>query len=193
MSTPRKVVNHGLETLQIKMDSILNKFASLHRQDTNSTNLHSQVPHHRCICIDSVFYLFPRFQDYDVSEKLNYLTGMFNSQADLIQDTRSLLINSSIMHISHDNDELKQSVRIADNELKIIMLLDQVKFLKIHFIKEKCYLFIHNQCLLVFWFCQGITLLTKKLIDHLFPNLFAFLLSSPRVSAPEKLLFLQGV
>ena len=52
---------------------------------------------------------------------------MFLQQADLLQDTRSLLINSSIMQISQDNDELKQSVRIADNELKIIMLTDQVK------------------------------------------------------------------
>ena len=51
---------------------------------------------------------------------------MFLQQADLLQDTRSLLINSSIMQISQDNDELKQSVRIADNELKIIMLTDQV-------------------------------------------------------------------
>ena len=52
---------------------------------------------------------------------------MFLQQADLLQDTRSLLINSSVMQISQDNDELKQSVRIADNELKIIMLTDQVQ------------------------------------------------------------------
>ena len=56
---------------------------------------------------------------------------MFLQQADLLQDTRSLLINSSIMQISQDNDELKQSVRIADNELKIIMLTDQVHRIKV--------------------------------------------------------------
>ena len=56
---------------------------------------------------------------------------MFLQQADLLQDTRSLLINSSIMQISQDNDELKQSVRIADNELKIIMLTDQVHRIRI--------------------------------------------------------------
>lgn len=51
---------------------------------------------------------------------------MFMNQAELIEDTRSLIINSSILQISQDNDELQQSVRIADNELKIIMLTDQV-------------------------------------------------------------------
>ena len=61
-----------------------------------------------------------------VLSNLTYLNNMFLQQADLLQDTRSLLINSSIMQISQDNDELKQSVRIADNELKIIMLTDQV-------------------------------------------------------------------
>lgn len=59
---------------------------------------------------------------------------MFGQQADLIEDTRSLLINSSIMQISHDNDDLKQAVRIADNELKIIMLIDQVEMI---FYQEK--------------------------------------------------------
>ena len=62
----------------------------------------------------------------NIEAKLSYLDGMFNSQADLLEDTRSLLINSSILHIHQENQELKQSVRIADNELKIIMLIDQV-------------------------------------------------------------------
>ena len=65
-----------------------------------------------------------------VEAKLSYLDGMFNSQADLLEDTRSLLINSSILHIHQENQELKQSVRIADNELKIIMLIDQVSTLE---------------------------------------------------------------
>jgi hypothetical protein len=51
---------------------------------------------------------------------------MFENQSELLHNTRSMLINSSIMQITQDNDELKQSVRIADNELKIIMLTDQV-------------------------------------------------------------------
>ena len=69
------------------------------------------------------------FQNYanpSILSNLTYLNDMFLHQADLLQDTRSLLINSSITQISQDNDELKQSVRIADNELKIIMLTDQV-------------------------------------------------------------------
>ena len=70
----------------------------------------------------------------NVEAKLSYLDGMFNSQADLLEDTRSLLINSSILHIHQENQELKQSVRIADNELKIIMLIDQVRTFPMHFI-----------------------------------------------------------
>ena len=61
-----------------------------------------------------------------VEAKLTYLDGMFNSQADLLEDTRSLLINSSILNIHQENQELKQSIRITENELKIIMLIDQV-------------------------------------------------------------------
>lgn len=65
-------------------------------------------------------------QDVRVVSNLTYLNEMFMNQAELIEDTRSLIINSSILQISQDNDELQQSVRIADNELKIIMLTDQV-------------------------------------------------------------------
>jgi hypothetical protein len=39
-------------------------------------------------------------------QKLIDLNERFNDQADLIQDTRSLLLNSSILQISHDNDEV---------------------------------------------------------------------------------------
>ena len=69
---------------------------------------------------------FQDSNDSSILSNLAYLNDMFLNQADLLQDTRSLLINSSIMQIGHENDELKQSVRIADNELKIIMLTDQV-------------------------------------------------------------------
>ena len=55
-----------------------------------------------------------------------YLTRMMDEQAELLHNTRSLVINSSILHLRKDNDELKQSVRIAENEMKIIMLTDQV-------------------------------------------------------------------
>ena len=72
----------------------------------------------------------------NVEAKLSYLDGMFNSQADLLEDTRSLLINSSILHIHQENQELKQSVRIADNELKIIMLIDQVRTFPMHKVFE---------------------------------------------------------
>ena len=56
------------------------------------------------------------------------MESKFQAQSELLQDTRSLLLNSSILQIRNDNDELKQAVRIADNELKIIMLIDQVSF-----------------------------------------------------------------
>ena len=42
----------------------------------------------------------------EVMQKLIDLNERFNDQADLIQDTRSLLLNSSILQISHDNDEV---------------------------------------------------------------------------------------
>ena len=42
----------------------------------------------------------------EVLQKLIDLNERFNDQADLIQDTRSLLLNSSILQISHDNDEV---------------------------------------------------------------------------------------
>ena len=80
-------------------------------------------------CLMFTFSSLVKFQDSNDSSILSnlaYLNDMFLNQAELLQDTRSLLINSSVMQIGHENDELKQSVRIADNELKIIMLTDQV-------------------------------------------------------------------
>ena len=61
-------------------------------------------------------------------EKVLDLNEKFIKQEDQIEDTRRLLLNSSILQITNDNDELKKAVRIADNELKIIMLIDQVHF-----------------------------------------------------------------
>ena len=49
-------------------------------------------------------------------QRLVDLNEMFNDQAELIQDTRSLLLNSSILQISHDNDEVSlrtQKIRIC--------------------------------------------------------------------------------
>ena len=56
-----------------------------------------------------------------------YLIHMIDEQAELLHNTRSLLINSTILRLRKDNDELRTTVRIADNEMKIIMLTDQVK------------------------------------------------------------------
>ena len=69
-----------------------------------------------------------------ILKKVSELDERFNEQADELRETRSILLNSSIMHISQDNDELKKAVRIADNELKIIMLIDQVSILVIRYV-----------------------------------------------------------
>ena len=46
-----------------------------------------------------------------------------------LHETRSILLNTSLSKVKAENDELRQSVRIADNELKIIGLREEVIFL----------------------------------------------------------------
>ena len=43
-----------------------------------------------------------------------------------MHETRSILLNTSLSKVKAENDELRQSVRIADNELKIIGLREEV-------------------------------------------------------------------
>ena len=43
-----------------------------------------------------------------------------------LHETRSILLNTSLSKVKAENDELRQSVRIADNELKIIGLREEV-------------------------------------------------------------------
>ena len=61
------------------------------------------------------------------------LTDLYTKLADqekLLHETRSTLLNTSLSNVKAENDELRQSVRIADNELKIIGLREEVSLLK---------------------------------------------------------------
>ena len=49
-------------------------------------------------------------------------------QENALHETRSILLNTSLSKVKAENDELRQSVRIADNELKIIGLREEVIF-----------------------------------------------------------------
>ena len=63
------------------------------------------------------------------------LSDLYTKLADqekLLHKTRSTLLNTSLSNVKAENDELRQSVRIADNELKIIGLREEVSLLKNH-------------------------------------------------------------
>ena len=69
------------------------------------------------------------------------LTNLYTKLADqeqLLHKTRSTLLNTSLSNVKAENDELRQSVRIADNELKIIGLREEVSLFKTH-VKFKLY------------------------------------------------------
>ena len=61
-----------------------------------------------------------------MGNNLTNLYGRLNAQEDLLHETRSLILNTSVSKVKAENDELRQSVRIADNELKIIGLREEV-------------------------------------------------------------------
>ena len=48
-------------------------------------------------------------------------------QEKALHETRSIVLNTSLSKVKAENDELRQSVRIADNELKIIGLREEVR------------------------------------------------------------------
>ena len=50
-------------------------------------------------------------------------------QEKALHETRSIVLNTSLSKVKAENDELRQSVRIADNELKIIGLREEVRIL----------------------------------------------------------------
>ena len=47
-------------------------------------------------------------------------------QENAIHQTRSIILNTSLINVKAENEELRQSVRIADNELKILGLRQEV-------------------------------------------------------------------
>ena len=60
------------------------------------------------------------------------LTDLYNKlaqQEKIVHETRSSLLNKSLTNVKAENDELRQSVRIADNELKIIGIREEVRIL----------------------------------------------------------------
>lgn len=67
-----------------------------------------------------------------------------------LHETRSILLNTSLSKVKAENDELRQSVRIADNELKIIGLREEVISLRF-FIVLKVIEYIFILCYGVFF------------------------------------------
>ena len=68
------------------------------------------------------------FQDsaYQIRNNLTHLYEKLDNQEELLHKTRSILLNTSVSNVQKENNELRQSVRIADNELKIIGLREEV-------------------------------------------------------------------
>ena len=62
-------------------------------------------------------------------------------QENAIHQTRSIILNTSLINVKAENEELRQSVRIADNELKILGLRQEVssfsKFYNLYRLERK--------------------------------------------------------
>ena len=74
--------------------------------------------------------ILSQFQDQfnRVEHNLTDLYTKLGVQENGLHETRSILLNTSLSKVKAENDELRQSVRIADNELKIIGLREEVIF-----------------------------------------------------------------
>jgi len=62
-----------------------------------------------------------------LSQKLADLGSKLETQQTQFSEARNLFINSSLTKVEKENDELRQSVRIADNELRIMIHEEEVK------------------------------------------------------------------
>ena len=61
-----------------------------------------------------------------MGQNLTDLYTKLAEQENAIHQTRSIILNTSLINVKAENEELRQSVRIADNELKILGLRQEV-------------------------------------------------------------------